>query len=85
VYAYDLNTARENVLWYHQMVDLLPEKFPDFVRVARYEDMIADPAAVLREAADLCGLAVPEGPMPAVGDDRGCAEPYRRFMAAAEA
>jgi hypothetical protein len=82
-YAYDLNTARENVLWYHQMIELLAEKFPNFVRIVRYEDMIADPAAALRIAADLCcGLAVPDGPVPVIGDDRGCAEPYRRLMAA---
>lgn len=60
---------------------LLVEKFPRFVRVIRYEEMVADPAAALRVAADLCGLAVPEQPVPAVGDDRGCAEPYRQFLA----
>jgi hypothetical protein len=81
-YAYDLKTARYNIVWHHRMIDVLAEKFPRFVRVIRYEDMVADPAAVLRVAADLCGLAVPEQPVPAVGDDRGCAQPYRQFMAA---
>jgi hypothetical protein len=81
-YAYDLKTARDNIVWHHRMIDLLAKKFPDFVRVVRYEDMVADPAAALRVAADLCGLAVPERLVPAVGDDRGCAQPYRQFMAA---
>ena len=48
-----------------------------------YEEMIADPAGALRVAADLCGLPMRDGPLPALGDDRGCAEPYRQFMAAA--
>jgi len=44
--------------------------------------IVADPAGVLRVAAELCGLPIPEGPTPSIGDDRGCAEPYREFMAA---
>ncbi len=60
----------------------MAEKFPDIVRVVNYEDMVADPAGTLRVAAELCGLPMPEGPAPSVGDDRGCAEPYREFMAA---
>jgi sulfotransferase family protein len=81
-YAYDLAAAREHVLWYHQMMQLMAAKLPDHVHIIRYEDMVADPAAALRVAADLCGLPMPEGPVPAVGDDRGCAEPYRQLMAA---
>ena len=81
-YSYDLNAAREHIAWYHQMVDLLAEKFPDVVRVINYEDMVADPAAAQGVAADLCGLAMAEGPPLAIGDDRGCAEPYRQLMAA---
>jgi len=79
-YAYDLAAAREHVLWYHQMMQLMAAKLPDHVR--RYEDMIADPRAALRVVADLCGLPMPDGPLPAIGDDRGCAEPYREFIAA---
>ena len=82
-YAYDLNSIREHVTWYHEMIDVLAEKLPDITRVIRYEDMVADPAAALRVAADLCGLTMTEGPLPEIGDDRGCAEPYRQFMAAA--
>jgi tetratricopeptide (TPR) repeat protein len=82
-YAYDLASIRTYVTWYHQMMDLLAEKLPDIVRVIHYEEMVADPAAALRMAADLCGLPVAGGPLPAVGDDRGCSVPYRQFMAAA--
>jgi tetratricopeptide (TPR) repeat protein len=81
-YSYDLKAARDHVLWYHQMIDLLAEKIPDDVRIVHYEDMVADPAAALRTAAELCNLPAPSGPIPAVGDDRGCAQPYRQLMAA---
>jgi hypothetical protein len=47
-----------------------------------YEDMVADPAAALHMAAELCGLDTPAAPVLAVGDDRGCAGPYRQLLAA---
>jgi tetratricopeptide (TPR) repeat protein len=81
-HAYDLKHARDHVVWYHQMMDLLAQKIPDRVRIIQYEDMVADPAAALRVAAELCGLAMPDGPVPTIGDDRGCSEPYRELMAA---
>lgn len=81
-YAYSLESIRDHVNWYNEMMDLMAEKFPDIVRIIRYEDMVADAACALRVAAELCGLPMPEGPLPAVGDDRGCAEPYHMLMAA---
>jgi tetratricopeptide (TPR) repeat protein len=81
-YSYDLRAIRAYVTWYHQVMDMLADKLPDIVRVVHYEDMVADPAAALRVAAELCGLGMPQGPLPAIGDDRGCAEPYRQLMAA---
>ncbi len=82
IYGYDLKAARDHVVWYHQMIDLLAQKLPEIVRVIHYEDVIAGPAAVLRVAADLCGLPMVQRPLPSLGDDRGCAAPYRQFMAA---
>jgi Sulfotransferase family len=82
-YAYDPRSARDYVGWYNQMIDLLAQKLPHHVRVIHYEDMIADPAAALRTVAELCGLPMTDKPLPTVGDDRHCAEPYREFMAAA--
>jgi hypothetical protein len=82
-YAYDLKEARDHIIRYHQMIDLLTDKLQDIVRIIHYEDMVVDPARALRTAADLCGLPVQEVPLPALGDDRGCAEPYRQFMAPA--
>jgi tetratricopeptide (TPR) repeat protein len=81
-YGYDLKAARDHVIWYHEMIDLLAEQLPAIVRVIRYEDMVANPAETLREAADLCGLPMTDGPLPVLGDDRGCAAPYGEFMAA---
>jgi Sulfotransferase family len=79
-YAYNLKATRDHILWYHQMMDLMAEKFPDIVRVIGYDEMVADPAAALRTAAELCGLPMPTGPLPTIGGDRGCAAPYRDFM-----
>jgi len=81
-YAYNIRTIHEHINWYHQMIDLLAQKFPDIVRVIQYEDVIADPAAALRMVAALCGLPMTEKPLPVPGDDRDCSEPYREFMKA---
>ena len=79
-YSYNVSSARAYVEWYYQMIDLLAEKLPEMVRVVRYEDMVTDPASALRVAADLCGLPMTQKPVPALGDDRDCAAPYREFM-----
>jgi tetratricopeptide (TPR) repeat protein len=81
-YGYDLKAAREHILWHHQMVDLIAEKFTNIIRVIHYEDMIANPAACLRTAADLCGLSMPDGPLPTIAGDPDCSAPYRQFMIA---
>jgi tetratricopeptide (TPR) repeat protein len=81
-YSYDLKAARDYVVWYQQMIELMATKFSDIVRVIDYEDMIANPAAAVRVAANLCGLSKTDGPLPEVGDDRGCAEPYHDLIRA---
>jgi tetratricopeptide (TPR) repeat protein len=82
-YAYDLKAIFEYLSWYYQMVDIWLEKLAPVTRLVRYEDMIADPRSALGAIADLCELPMPEGPLPELGDDRGCAAPYREVMAAA--
>ncbi|MEO6780553.1 MAG: sulfotransferase, partial [Bradyrhizobium sp.] len=79
-YAYDLKAAREHILWYHEMIDLMAAKFPNIVRVVHYEDMIADPDLTLRMAADLCDISIHDGHSTAIAGDPECAAPYREFI-----
>jgi tetratricopeptide (TPR) repeat protein len=79
-YAYDLRSIGDHIAWYHEMIDVLADKLSDVARVIHYEDMVANPTAALTVAADLCGLPMSHGPLPPIGDDRGCAEPYRTLM-----
>lgn len=79
-YSYDLAAAREYVNWYHDMMDEFTKKFPSIIRVVKYEEMIASPAAALHVASDLCNLPEYRGEMPALGDDRGASAPYRQLM-----
>jgi tetratricopeptide (TPR) repeat protein len=83
-YAYDLKTIQDHIAWYHRMIDLFAEKLPSITRVIHYEDMVADPSGALRAAAELCGLPATGRPLPEIGDDRGCAEPYEALMTVAE-
>jgi hypothetical protein len=82
-YAYDIKTIFEYIAWYYEMVDLWLDKFPTVTRVIQYEAMIADPATALKVVADLCGVPMSDSPLPQLGDDRGCAAPYREMMDAA--
>lgn len=79
-YAYDLAAIYRYITWYHAMMDETARRYPEIVRIISYEDMIADPRRVLATVADLCGLTRAEGAIPALGDDRGAAEPYRAAM-----
>ncbi|MEO8559850.1 MAG: sulfotransferase, partial [Rhodospirillales bacterium] len=82
-HSYELKAARQYIEWYHAMIDALAARLPDIARVVSYEEMVADPAGAVQIAATLCGLPKPEQPLPAIGDDRNCAAPYRdRFSAA---
>lgn len=80
-YGYSLEAARDHILWYHQMIDVMAERFPKIVRVICYEDMVLNPSETLNIAAELCGLPNWSGPIPAVAGDVGCAKPYRQFIA----
>jgi hypothetical protein len=82
-YAYDIKSAYKHIEWYYEMAHMLAEKLPAITRVIRYEDMVGDPAAALGVVAELCGLPMTDKPLPQIGDDRGCAEPYHDFMSAA--
>ena len=79
-HAYDLRSAHEHVIWYHQMIDWLAKGLKGSARVIQYEDMVADPSGALSVAAELCGLPRPSPVVPSLGDDRGCATPYRGFL-----
>jgi tetratricopeptide (TPR) repeat protein len=79
-YGADLKAARDHVLWFNEMIDLLAEKFPTIVRVIRYEDMIRNPTGALRVIADLCQLPMPDK-SPSISGDVDCAAPYRELIA----
>jgi Flp pilus assembly protein TadD len=81
-HAYDLKAIRDYLDWYNAMIHLTAEKLPDITKVVSYEATVDDPAATLRIVAGLCGLDTNDRPTPPLGDDRGCAAPYRGFLSA---
>jgi tetratricopeptide (TPR) repeat protein len=82
-YSYDLAATRAHLDWYNRMIDLLIAKLPKITCVVAFEDLICDPAAALKAVAELCGVSADHGPLPTIGDDRGCAAPYRSWIDAA--
>ena len=45
-----------------------------------YEDMVADPAAMVRRITGFCGLQVKPVGTAEIGDDRGCAAGYSAHL-----
>jgi tetratricopeptide (TPR) repeat protein len=84
-HAYDLATIFEYLSLYNEMSALWMERLPSLTMSVEYEDMIADPRGTLTGVARFCGASMPHGPLPMLGDDRGCAAPYRELIAAAAA
>jgi tetratricopeptide (TPR) repeat protein len=82
-YGYDIGTIMEHIAWYDELSDLWHAKFPEISIKLDYDDMVADPPAILRRVAAFCGTDLPQGPLPDIGDDRGCSRPYHAFMARA--
>jgi hypothetical protein len=81
-YAYDLKSIAEYLAWYDAMIELVARTYSDAALVVSYEDMIADPNAVLDKVTGLIGLDVGAGPRPALVDDRDVAKPYEDLMGA---
>lgn len=80
-FSYDIAAIRDYLRWYNNMIDVLSEKLPESSLIVQYEDMVANPTAILNSVAALCGLPSSDT-VPEIGDDRGCAAPYREFLAA---
>lgn len=81
-YAYSLAGIHEYVDWYENMIDVLSENLPGISRTIAYEDAIASPTALRGTVAGLIGDGLPDN-LSILGDDRGCAAPYRAMMQAA--
>jgi tetratricopeptide (TPR) repeat protein len=81
-YGYDIKTIGHYISWYKELADRWLDIFPEITTQVQYEDMVAEPRAILERIAKLCGVAASTGPLPDIGDDRGCSKPYQKFIAA---
>jgi hypothetical protein len=78
--AYDLNAIYNDLSRQNALIDNWLEKLGKQAMLVNYEDMVADPKATLASVAKFCGLKLPAKLNPQVSDDRGCAEPYRKWL-----
>ena len=79
-YSYGQEETREHLDWYYQMIDLVSAHIPERCLTVEYEQMIENPADTLDAVVRFCGLKPAAGKLPALGDDRGCADPYLELM-----
>ena len=83
VYSYNLDAARQHILWYEELMNFVSRCFPEISFQVQYEELIENPVKVVGEAKQFIGInAAPMG-IPEVGDDRGCAAPFSRFLSPA--
>ena len=82
-YAYDIGAITDYIVWYNEMIDALAQRLPDTALIITYEDMIADPVMMQGRIGQLCNIDLTGAALPVLGDDRGCAEPYRQHLSAA--
>ena len=82
LHAYNIENIRSYIIWYYDMIDALAARLPHISQVVSYEDIVADPGGITDRMLGLCGLSAVPGCTPEVGDDRGCALPYRLVMTA---
>lgn len=79
-YAYRIESIREHITWYHKMMDVMSDKFPEIVRIVNYENMIDDPMLARDEAARLCNITNLGREKINIPDDRGYADNYSKFI-----
>jgi hypothetical protein len=84
-YAYDIETILEHLSSYNLLMDLWMERFAPLAIELTYEQLVTEPMAILARVAELCGATVSTKPLPDLGDDRNCSQPYRELMVKARA
>ncbi len=79
-YAYRIESIREHISWYHKMMDMMADKYPEIVRIVNYEELVDDPINVRNEAARLCSIPNLGKEKITIPDDRGYANNYAQYI-----
>jgi hypothetical protein len=82
-YSYDVPQIYAYMYFYHALMDIYLDRYPDCTMLVHYEDLVTDPKSVLSAIAKFCSIAGKVDASPVVGDDIGCAAPYFAFLASA--
>jgi len=77
-----LDAVVEYLDWYDRMIEICAERMPGQCLVLTYEEVVQDPAAAVAEILNLCGKGDggARAQLPVIGDDRGVAAPYARWL-----
>ncbi len=79
-YSYNVSGIYDQLDIYARLSDAWADALHGVCLRVAYEDLVGDPKATLRRVAAFCGLDASKAEIPDLGDDRGCAEPYRDKM-----
>jgi len=79
-YSYAVSSALDHVAWYHSLIDLFVEKYPANTLLIQYEDLVRDTGNVVDRLARFCRFRGRPDTLLPIGDDTGCAAPYRELL-----
>lgn len=79
-FSYTLAGVHSYIEWYEAMIEGLSARLGDMARVVSYEDMVANPARIAGDIAQWLGAGQVKVAEDMVGDDRGCAEPFLKYL-----
>jgi tetratricopeptide (TPR) repeat protein len=75
-FSYDVSKIYSYIAFYHALIDIYLNRFPENSILVRYEDMVANPSTTAHRLAQFCSIDEELDVVPDVGNDVGCSAPY---------
>ncbi len=82
-FAYNIPDIYEYISQYYQMIDNWLEKLGNQAMLVQYEEMVEDPQTTLGRLVEFSQLKLPSSTCLNISDDRGCSDPYEKWLHAA--
>ena len=80
VYAYQIQTVLDEILWYHELISAWQKRLPEVCRTVQYEDLVQNPSLIGAVVSELCELPDSRNSILSIPDDRGCSVPYKQYF-----
>jgi hypothetical protein len=79
-FSNNINDIYEYLDLHNRLIDNWMDKLGSKAMTVSYEDLVENPQSTLTRVCKFCGLKPSSNPDLQIEDDRGCAEPYRKWL-----